>query len=51
VGHNERALDEVSIVDQYYTEVLLLSSLPVRHWRAYTKGLACTRYLPKVTGA
>ena len=25
----------------------LLSTLPVRHWRAYTEGKACMRCLPK----
>jgi len=25
----------------------LLSTLPVRYWRVYTKGTACMRYLPK----
>ena len=29
---------------------LLLSTFPVRHWRAYTKGSACTRCLPKAIG-
>ena len=27
--------------------LLILSTLSVRHWRAYTEGKACTRCLPK----
>jgi len=27
--------------------IILLSTLPVRHWRAYTEGTAYRRYLPK----
>ena len=30
--------------------LLLLSTLPVRHWRVYTEGRACSRCLPIAIG-
>ena len=30
-----------------YSTFYLLSTLPVRHWKVYTEGKACTRCLPK----
>ena len=31
---------------RYFALFLLLSTLPVRHWRVYTEGRACSRCLP-----
>ena len=33
-------------VDSPILLLLLLSTLPVRHWRVYTEGRACSRCLP-----
>ena len=30
-----------------FYQLFLLSTLPVRHWRAHTEGKACMRCLPK----
>ena len=38
------------VISQQDQISLLINTLPARHWRAYTKGSAHTRCLPKAMG-